>query len=144
VKKVYAIIVIALVLLTFLPLNLLLVSTASTTAGYAPNVLRLAPIALQPVLRLPEALPYASFISPTAFVASNYYVSTATGPISTGVLFDGNTVLASVPTGAYLNLSQVIGLNGNYATSLGRGDLYYLILLPNSTVPALLSSYPLH
>jgi hypothetical protein len=142
VKKVYAVLVIALVLLTFLPLNLLLVSTASTTAGYAPNVLKLAPIALQPVLRLPEALPYASFISPTAFVASNYYVSTATGPISTGVLFDGVTVLASVPTGVYLNLSQVIGLNGNYATSLGRGDLYYVILLPNSTVPALAKLLP--
>ena len=141
-KKVYAVLVIALVLLTFLPLNFLMVSTASTTTGYAPNVLRLAPIALQPVLRLPEALPYASFISPTAFVASDYYVSTATGPISTGVLFDGNTVLASVPTGAYLNLSQVIGLNGNYATSLGRGDLYYLILLPNSTVPALAKLLP--
>jgi len=139
-QKALGILVIALVLLTFAPLGLLMVGNSQTTAGYAPNVLKMAPIALQPVLRLPSALPFASFISPTAFVASDYYVSTAVGPISTGVLFNGHTVLASVPMGPYLNLSKVIG--SDFTTGMSRGDLYYLILLPNSTVPALAKLLP--
>ena len=139
-QKALGLLVITLVLLTFAPLSLLMVGNSQTTAGYAPNVLKMAPIALQPVLRLPSALPFASFISPTAFVASDYYVSTAVGPISTGVLFDGHTVLASVYTGPYLNLSKVIG--SDFTTGMTRGDLFYLILLPNSTVPALAKLLP--
>ena len=141
-QRVLAIFVIVLFILALLPVGLLVIpqAKASTSAGYAPNTLNMPAIALQPIMRLPSALPYASFISPTAFVASDYYVSTAVGPISTGVLFNGHTVLASVPMGPYLNLSQVIG--SDFTTGMTRGDLYYLILLPNSTVPALAKLLP--
>jgi hypothetical protein len=70
-QKALGLLVITLVLLTLVPLGLLMVGNSQTTAGYAPSALKMAPIALQPVLRLPSALPFASFISPTAFVASD-------------------------------------------------------------------------
>ncbi len=89
-RRLYAVLVILMVLLTFTPLELAVApAKASITAGYAPSVLNMPPIALQPILKLPSSLVYASFISPTTFVASNYYVSAASGPIAAGVAWDG-------------------------------------------------------
>ena len=139
-RRLYAVLVILMVLLTLTPVELLVApqAKASITAGYAPSVLNMPPIALQPVLSLPSALPYASFISPTTFVASNYYVSAASGPIASGVAWDGDTVVATVPSGVTLNLTQAFGdTGGNYQQSIQSGNIYYAILMPNSTVPAL-------
>jgi hypothetical protein len=116
---------------------------ASITAGYAPSVLNMPPIALQPVLKLPSALPYASFISPTTFVASNYYMSAANGPIAAGVLWDGDTVVATVGEGVTLNLTQAFeDTGGNYQQSLHYGHIYYAILMPNYTAPVLANFNP--
>jgi len=139
-RRLYAVLVILMVLLTLTPVELLMApqAKASITAGYAPSVLNMPPIALQPVLSLPSSLIYASFISPTTFVASNYYVSAASGPIAAGVAWDGDTVVATVGEGITLNLTQAFGDTGsNYQTSLQLGNIYYAILLPNSTAPAL-------
>ena len=143
--KLYAVLVIALVLLTFMPVELLAVpqAKASTTSGYAPAKLNMPPIALQPILRLPSSLAYASFISPTTFIASNYYVAGASGPIASGVAWGGNAVVATVGEGVTLNLTQAFGNTGsNYQLSLDRGNIYYAILIPNSTAPALAKFNP--
>jgi len=139
-RRLYAVLVVLLILLTFTPVELFAASQAgaSITAGYAPSVLNMPPIALQPVLKLPSSLVYASFISPTTFVASNYYVSAASGAIAAGVVWDGDTVVATVPSGVTLNLTQAFGDTGdNYQLSLQWGNIYYAILMPNSTAPAL-------
>jgi len=139
-RRLYAVLVILMVLLTFTPVELLVApqAKASITAGYAPSILNMPPIALQPVLNLPSALPYASFISPTSFVASNYYVSAASGPIATGVAWDGDTVVATVGEGVTLNITQAFGDTGSaYQQSLQFGNIYYAILMPNYTAPAL-------
>jgi len=144
-RRLYAVLVILMVLLTLTPVELLVApqAKASITAGYAPSVLNMPPIALQPVLSLPSSLIYASFISPTTFVASNYYVSAASGPIAAGVAWDGNTVVATVGEGVTLNLTQAFGdTGGNYQQSLQSGNIYYAILLPNSTAPALANFNP--
>ena len=134
-----------MVLLTLTPVELLVApqAKASITAGYAPSVLNMPPIALQPVLKLPSSLPYASFISPTAFVASNYYVSAASGPIAAGVVWGGDTIVATVPSGITLNITQAFGDTGSaYQISLQWGYLYYAILMPNFTAPALANFNP--
>ena len=139
-RRLYAVLVIIMVLLTLTPVELLVTpqATASIVAGYAPSVLNMPPIALQPVLSLPSSLIYASFISPTTFVASNYYVSATSGPIASGVAWDGDTVVATVGEGVTLNFTQAFDDTGsNYQTSLQSGNIYYAILMPNSTIPAL-------
>jgi hypothetical protein len=145
-RRLYAVLVILMVLLTLVPVELLATpqAKASITAGYAPSVLNMPPIALQPVLQLPSSLVYASFISPTRFVASNYYVSAISGSISAGIAWDGDTVVATVPSGVTLNLTQAFGDTGsNYQQSLNQGNIYYAILYtPNTTAPELANFNP--
>jgi hypothetical protein len=145
-RRLYAVLVILMVLLTLVPVELLATpqAKASITAGYAPSVLNMPPIALQPVLHLPSSLVYASFISPTRFVASNYYVSAISGSTSAGIAWDGDTVVATVPSGITLNLTQAFGDTGsNYQQSLKQGNIYYTILYtPNTTAPELANFNP--
>ncbi len=131
-KSAAALIILAVLLSLLWPFGLGLMGSAvasasTTTAGYAVSN-PLPKIIAMKVLHV--GLPYAAFISPGVFAASNYYVqATPMTQAGAGIAFGGDTLIYNTH-GMLYNLSQAFDVS---SSSVNRSEIYYAVAFANTT-----------